>query len=148
AAIDDAWAATQWVAANATELGIDASRLGVGGDSAGGQLTAAVTLLARDQGSPRLVFQVLLYPVVDYGFDTQSYRDCAEGYLLTREAMVYYWRHYLRDESDGADLRTSPLRARELSNLPPALVVTAEYDVLRDEGRAYADRLRADGTVV
>jgi acetyl esterase len=147
AAIDDAWAATRWVAANAAQLGIDPNRLAIGGDSAGGNLSAAVTLLAREQGGPKLVYQVLIYPVVDYNLETQSYRDCAEGYILTREAMIWYWKLYLADvEANADDVRASPMRARDLGTLPPALVVTAEYDPLRDEGRAYADRLQADGS--
>ena len=148
AAVDDAFAATRWVFDNAETLnpGIDPRRIAVGGDSAGGNLAAAVSLLARDQGGPPLVYQLLIYPVIDYAFDTPSYRDNAEGYLLTRDAMIYYWRQYLRDESAAQDPRAAPLRAADLANLPPALVVTAEYDPLRDEGRAYADRLRADGT--
>ena len=147
AAIDDAWAATQWVARNPDQFGIDPDRLAVGGDSAGGNLAAAVALLAREHGGPKLVYQLLIYPVVDYNFETQSYRDNAEGYMLTRDAMIWYWRLYLGDvEANGDDMRASPMRARDLGNLPPALVITAEYDPLRDEGRAYADRLRADGT--
>jgi acetyl esterase len=147
AAIDDAWVATQYVASKPDLFGIDPNRLAVGGDSAGGNLAAAVTLLAREHRGPRLVHQVLIYPVVDYNFETQSYRDNAEGYILTRDAMVWYWQLYLGDvEANGDDVRASPMRARDLGNLPPALVITAEYDPLRDEGRAYADRLRADGT--
>ena len=146
AAAEDAWAATQWVATNAASLGIDPERLAVGGDSAGGQLAAVVALLAREHHGPRLVYQLLIYPVVDYNLDTQSYRDNAEGYLLTRDGMQFYWDTYLNDPSEADDIRACPLRARDLANLPPALVITAEYDPLRDEGRAYADRLRADGT--
>jgi acetyl esterase/lipase len=146
AAADDAWAATQWVASHADQFGIDPERLAVGGDSAGGQLTATVALLAREHHGPPLVYQLLIYPVVDYNLDTQSARENAEGYLLTRDAMVYYWGLYLNDPSEADDVRACPLRARDLGNLPPALIITAEYDPLRDEGRAYADRLRADGT--
>jgi len=148
AAIDDAAAATRWVAQNAPRLGIDPRRVAVGGDSAGGNLAAAVTLLLRDAGGPPLVHQLLLYPVTDYNFGTASYVANAEGYMLTRAAMRFYWRIYLRSEADANDQRASPLRARDFSNLPPALVITAEFDPLRDEGRAYADRLRRAGTPV
>ena len=148
AAFEDSLAATRWVGEHAAELGIDPRRLVVGGDSAGGNLAAAVALAARDAGGPSLVHQLLIYPVTDYNFDTRSYADNAEGYMLTRAAMQHYWRLYLRDGSDGADFRASPLRARDFGNLPPALVITAEFDPLRDEGRAYADRLREAGTPV
>ena len=148
AAFEDSLAATRWVAEHAAELGIDPRRLAVGGDSAGGNLAAAVALAARDAGGPSLLHQLLIYPVTDYNFDTRSYADNAEGYMLTRAAMQHYWRLYLRDGSDGADFRASPLRARDFGNLPPALVITAEFDPLRDEGRAYADRLREAGTPV
>jgi acetyl esterase len=148
AAIDDAVAATRWVAEHAAEIGVDPARLAVGGDSAGGNLAAAVALVLRDAGGPPLVHQLLIYPVTNYRFDTPSYADNAEGYMLTREAMRYYWRLYLPDEAAGDDQRASPLRARDLSRLPPAMVLTAEFDPLRDEGRAYADRLEASGTPV
>jgi acetyl esterase len=148
AAIDDAVAATRYVAEHAADFGIEPGRLAVGGDSAGGNLAAAVCLVLRDSGGPRLVYQLLIYPVTDYNFETQSYRDNADGYRLTRAAMQYYWNHYLRQPSDADDPRASPLRAADLSNLPPAHVITAEYDPLRDEGRAYAERLRAAGVPV
>ena len=146
AAIDDSVAATRWVAEHAEQIGVDPTRLAVGGDSAGGNLAAAVALVLRDEGGPALVHQLLIYPVTDYNLDTRSYLDNAEGYNLTREAMRFYWRLYLRDESDAEDQRASPLRARHFANLPPAFVLTAEYDPLRDEGRAYAERLRDAGT--
>jgi acetyl esterase len=148
AAIDDALAATRWVAEHADQLGIDVERLAVAGDSAGGNLAAAVTLLARDLGRPRLAYQVLFYPVTDYNLDTPSYLANADGYMLTRSAMRYYWQQYLRAESDASDERASPLRARDLSGLPPALVITAEFDPLLDEGRTYAERLRSAGVPV
>ena len=143
AAVDDSVAATRWVAEHAAEIGVDARRLAVGGDSAGGNLAAAVTLVLRDEGGPSLAYQLLIYPVTDFNFETRSYIDNAEGYMLTREGMRLYWRLYLRDAADGADERASPLRARDLSGLPPAFVITAEFDPLRDEGRAYAERLQA-----
>ncbi len=146
AAIEDSLAATRWVAEHAEQIGIDPTRLAVGGDSAGGNLAAAVALVLRDEGGPALVHQLLIYPVTDYNLDTRSYLDNAEGYNLTREAMRFYWRLYLRDESDAGDQRASPLRARHFANLPAAHVITAEFDPLRDEGRAYAERLRAGGT--
>jgi acetyl esterase len=148
AAFEDSLAATRWVADHAAELGIDPRRLAVGGDSAGGNLAAAVALAARDEGAPALTHQLLIYPVTDYNFETPSYIDNADGFMLTRSAMQHYWRLYLRDESDAEDYRASPLRARDFSHLPPALVITAEFDPLRDEGRAYAERLREAGTPV
>jgi len=148
AAFEDSLAATRWVGEHAAELGIEPNRLAVSGDSAGGNLAAAVALAIRDEGGPPLVHQLLIYPVTDYNFDTPSYVENAEGYMLTREAMRFYWRLYLRTEADGDDYRASPLRARNFSHLPPALVITAEFDPLRDEGRAYADRLREAGTPV
>lgn len=148
AAFEDSLDATRWVAAHAAELGIDPVRLAVAGDSAGGNLAAAVALALRDAGGPRLVHQLLIYPVTDHAFDTPSYLENAEGYMLTRSSMQFYWQLYLGNESDADDFRASPLRARDFSGLPPALVITAEFDPLRDEGRAYADRLRAAGTPV
>ena len=144
-AAEDAYAATRWVAENARAIGGDPERIAVGGDSAGGNLAAAVCLMARDRGGPALVYQLLIYPVTDYNFTTASYRENGEGYLLTTKDMVWFWRHYLRDERDGGHPYASPLRAEDLSRLPPALVITAEYDPLRDEGEAYAERLRAAG---
>jgi acetyl esterase/lipase len=130
---------------NAATLGGDRVRLAVGGDSAGGNLAAVAALMARDRGEPPLAFQLLLYPATNYAFNTPSYRENAEGYLLTRAEMVRNWRAYLRSEADGHHPYASPLGAPDLSGLPPALVVTAEYDPLRDEGEAYAKRLREAG---
>jgi len=148
AAVDDAWAATRWVVAHAGELAVDASRLAVGGDSAGGNLAAVVALLARDKGAPAIAVQVLIYPVTDLVGETRSYRDFAEGYLLTREGMRWFIAHYLTAETEAADWRASPLRAQSLAGLPPALIVTAGFDPLRDEGEAYAERLRDAGVRV
>ena len=148
AAVDDCYAATQWVAANAAAINGDSSRIAIGGDSAGGNLTAVVAIEARDKGGPPLVFQLLVYPVTDYSFSTPSYRDNGDGYLLTKDSMVWFWDHYLRSEADGQDYRASPLRASDLTGLPPALVITAEYDPLRDEGEAYAARLQEAGVSV
>ena len=148
AAVDDAWAATRWVVAHAGELAVDASRLAVGGDSAGGNLAAVVALLARGEGAPAIAVQVLIYPVADLVGETRSYRDFAEGYLLTREGMRWFIAHYLTAEAEAADWRASPLRAQSLAGLPPALIVTAGFDPLRDEGEAYAERLRDAGVRV
>jgi acetyl esterase len=148
AAVDDAWSATRWIAAHAAELGVDADRLAVGGDSAGGNLAAVVALLARDAGGPRIALQILLYPVTDLLSESQSYADLADGYMLTRDSMRWFRAQYLAKEEDAADWRVSPLRAPSLAGLPPALVVTAGYDPLRDEGEAYARRLREAGVNV
>ena len=147
-AVDDAWAATRWVVANAGRLGVDPTRIAVGGDSAGGNLAAVVALMARDAGAPSLAFQVLLYPVTDAGTETRSYRDFADGYLLSRDAMKWFFDHYLRSADDAKDWRVSPLRAPSLAGLPPALIVTAGFDPLRDEGEAYARALREAGVRV
>ena len=148
AAVDDAWTATRWIAAHAAELGIDARRLAVGGDSAGGNLATVVALLARDHKAPSIGLQVLLYPVTDVGAESQSYADFAEGFMLTRESMRWFAAHYLRGKPDAADWRVSPLRAPSLTGVAPALVVTAGFDPLRDEGDAYARRLREAGVRV
>jgi acetyl esterase len=144
-AAEDAYAATRWVAEHARALDIDPRRLAVGGDSAGGNLATVVALMARDRGGPALGFQWLIYPVVDHDLDTASYRENAEGYLLTRAAMRWFWSHYVPAVADRAQPHASPLRAPSLAGLPPALVQTAGYDPLRDEGEAYAHRLRAAG---
>jgi acetyl esterase len=148
AAADDAWAAMCWIVAHAAELGVDAGRLAVGGDSAGGNLAAVVALMARDAGGPRIALQVLIYPVTDLGAESKSYEDFAEGYMLTRESMRWFSAHYLNGKEDAADWRASPLRAKSLAGLPPALIVTAGFDPLRDEGEAYAARLRHAGVTV
>jgi len=142
AAAEDAYAAAKWVAENAAALGIDAARVAIGGDSAGGNLTAVVALMARDRGAPALVYQLLIYPVTDAACDTASYRDNADGYLLTKDAMLWFWNHYIRGAADRANAYAAPLRADDLRGLPPALMITAEFDPLRDEGEAYAARLR------
>lgn len=145
APLDDCYAATCWVAEHAPNIGADASRLAVGGDSAGGNLAAAVALMARDRGGPRITHQLLVYPVTDHSFETVSYRENAEGYLLTKQAMKWFWDHYLRSAEDGANPLASPLRSNNLGGLPPATVITAEFDPLRDEGEAYGHRLRGAG---
>ena len=148
AAAEDCYAATRWVAANATEIGADGNRLAIGGDSAGGNLAAVVALMAHDRGGPRIAHQTLIYPATDPAMDTPSQRENAEGYFLTREAMVWFWGHYLRDDEDKTNPLAAPLRARNLRGLPPAHVLTAEFDPLRDEGEAYAARLREAGVPV
>jgi acetyl esterase len=148
AAVDDAWAATRWVVAHASELGVDGGRIAVGGDSAGGNLAAVVALLARDHGGPAIRLQALLYPVTDTDLDTPSYRANADGFLLTRDSMKWFFGHYLKGEADGADWRVAPLRAKSLEGVAPALVVTAGFDPLRDEGEAYAARLGTAGVRV
>jgi len=148
AAVDDAWAATRWVAAHAADLAVDSARLAVGGDSAGGNLAAVVALLARDAGGPRIALQSLVYPVTDLRSEAQSYADLADGYMLTRDSMRWFKAQYLTTEADASDWRVSPLRAPSLAGLPPALVITAGYDPLRDEGEAYARRLREAGVTV
>lgn len=144
-ASDDCYAATLWAAQHAPELNGEAARLAVGGDSAGGNLAAAVALMARDRQSLALAFQLLIYPVTDRNFATASYTDNAEGYLLSKASMAWYWDHYLSDPSEASNPYAAPLQATDLSGLPPALVVTAEYDPLCDEGEAYGARLKAAG---
>ena len=143
AAIVDAWAAVQWLAGNGASLGIDPLRLAAGGDSAGGALAATVAVKARDSGLP-LRLQVLVYPITDCDFSTDSYDECADGFGLTLDTMAWFWNLYapgdLRFDPDAA-----PLRAENLAGVAPALVVAAEYDVLRSEGEAYAARLAAAG---
>ena len=146
AAPDDCLAATRWAVANAAALGADPGRVLVAGDSAGANLAAVTALRIRDEGGPKLLGQLLIYPVTDhYDPGTPSMVENAEGYGLTRAGMIWFWDHYLADRRDAANPHASPLRAADLSGLPPALVVTAEYDPLRDEGEYYADRLRQAG---
>jgi acetyl esterase len=146
AAVDDCFAATRHVAENAAQLKI--SGIAVGGDSAGGNLAATVALLARDAGGPSLAFQLLIYPATDQRMGTASHERNGQGYLLTADSIRYFRGHYLPNERDWNDWRASPLLAKTHANLPPALVITAGYDPLVDEGRAYADKLRAAGTKV
>jgi acetyl esterase len=148
AAFEDAVAATHWVLANAGALGLDGSRLAVGGDSAGGNLAAALAIEFRETWAPRIALQVLVYPATDMAADTRSHREFADGYMLTRDAILWFKGLYLNGPEDEANWRASPLRADDLSNLPPAYIITAGFDPLLDEGRAYADRLRAAGVSV
>jgi acetyl esterase len=146
AAVDDCFAAMRYVAQHAAKLNIN--RIAVGGDSAGGNLAATVALLARDAGAPALAFQLLIYPATDQRCATASHERNGQGYLLTRDAIHYFRRAYLPNERDWLDWRASPLLAKSHAGLPPALVITAGYDPLLDEGRAYAERLRAAGVEV
>jgi acetyl esterase len=147
-AAEDCYAAAKWVAEHAREIGASAERMVVAGDSAGGNLAAAVCLMARDRGGPAIAHQTLIYPVTNYAFDTVSYRDNGVGYFLSQEGMRWFWGHYLRDEADGRNPYASPMAAESLRELPPALVITAEFDPLRDEGAAYAKRLQSEGVAV
>lgn len=145
AAAEDAVAAVDWTAANTSQLGMDPARLAVGGDSAGGNLAAVAALAARDAGRP-LAAQLLIYPVTDMSrLEGESYATCGEGYGLTAGAMAWFRDHYVTDAKAARDWRVSPLLAGDLGRLPPALVVTAEFDVLRSEGEAYAKRLAEAG---
>jgi len=148
AAVDDCWAATTWVADHAADLGVDPGRIAVGGDSAGGNLATVVSRLAASNGAPKIVYQVLLYPTVDLGFTHDSFKRVGTGYNLTLAAMQWFRDLYLRDPRDVADWRASPLRADDLSKLPPAFVATAGYDPLCDEGEAYAKLLQQSGVPV
>jgi acetyl esterase len=145
AAADDAYHATLWAATDAASLGGDPSRIAVCGDSAGGNLAAVVAQVARDRGKPEICFQLLIYPVTDGACDTPSYTENAEGYFLTREAMQWFWSHYVQNAADRNHPYASPLRASSFAGLPAAMVITAEFDPLRDEGERYAERMRAAG---
>ncbi|MBM3226278.1 MAG: alpha/beta hydrolase, partial [Candidatus Tectomicrobia bacterium] len=142
---DDCYTATQWAVQQATALNGDPERIAVGGDSAGGNLAAAVALMARDRRGPALAFQLLVYPVTHCHYTTPSYHSYATGHGLTRDSMRWYWEQYLRDAADAQNPYAAPLVATDLSGLPPALVITAECDPLCDEGKAYAGRLQEAG---
>jgi len=144
AAVDDCLAATRWVQGNAASLGLDASRMAVGGDSAGGNLATVVSILARDAGDLPIIFQLLIYPATDMRRVAASHTTNGQGYLLTTDTMAYFQGHYI-DEKHHLDWRASPLLHTDLSHLPPALVLTAGYDPLRDEGLAYSQRLSEAG---
>ncbi|WKE69839.1 alpha/beta hydrolase [Streptomyces sp. WP-1] len=149
-AVEQNYAVAQWVVREGAAHGLDAARIAVAGDSVGGNMSAALTLMAKERGDVPLVQQVLFYPVTDASFDTPSYHRFAEGYFLRRDAMRWFWDQYTTDEKQRAEITASPLRAttEQLTGLPPALVITGEADVLRDEGEAYAARLRAAGVPV
>jgi len=149
-AIEQNYAAAQWVFAHGADKGLDASRFAVCGDSVGGNMSIALTLMAKDRGDVKIAQQVLFYPVTDANFDTGSYQQFAEHYFLAREGMKWFWDQYIDGDEQRNDIYASPLRAttEQLSGLPPALVITAEADVLRDEGEAYASKLREAGVPV
>ncbi len=148
AAVEDATFVVRYVAQHAADLGIDAAKLAAGGDSAGGNLAAVAALTFREQNGPQLKLQVLIYPVTDFSMDAPSYTTMANGFTLTKERMGYFRDSYLRGPADIADWRASPLKARDVSRLPPALFIAAGHDPLVDEGKAYADRLTAAGVPV
>jgi acetyl esterase len=148
--IEEAYAATKWVAENGKSINVDASRLAIAGDSVGGNMAAAVTLLAKERSGPKIAFQALFYPVTDADFDTQSYNTLQEGYWLTREGMKWFWNNYAPDNTTRKEPTASPLQAPidQLKGLPPGLLITEEFDVLRDEGEAYAHKLMQAGVSV
>ncbi|MEU4739183.1 alpha/beta hydrolase [Actinosynnema sp. NPDC023658] len=149
-ALEESYAVARWIVTEGAARGLDASRLAVAGDSVGGNMSAALTLLAKQRGDVVFRQQVLFYPVTDASFDTPSYHEFAEGYFLRRDAMQWFWDQYTTSEAQRAEITASPLRAslEDLAGLPPALVITAEADVLRDEGEAYANKLREAGVPV
>ncbi|MFF0187726.1 alpha/beta hydrolase [Streptomyces sp. NPDC005244] len=149
-AIEQNYTVARWIVEQGAGKGLDASRIAVAGDSVGGNMTAALTLMAKERGDVPLVAQVLFYPVTDANFETGSYHQFATGYFLRRDGMQWFWDQYTTDESQRAEITASPLRATvdQLTGLPPALVITGEADVLRDEGEAYANKLREAGVPV
>jgi acetyl esterase/lipase len=149
-AIEEIYSVLEWVAEHGADEDLDGERVAVAGDSVGGNMTAAVTLMAKQRSGPELRAQVLFYPVTDASFDTASYHEFAEGYFLRRDAMQWFWDQYTTDEDERAEITASPLRAAtdDLAELPKALVITGEADVLRDEGEAYATKLREAGVDV
>jgi acetyl esterase len=149
-AIEEIYAVLAWVAANGAKHGLDPQRLALAGDSVGGNMATAVAILAKQRGGPALKGQLLFYPVTDAAFDTESYTQFATGYFLRRDAMQWFWDQYTTDPAKRAEITASPLRAslEELHGLPAALIITGEADVLRDEGEAYASKLRQAGVVV
>lgn len=149
-AIEQSYAAAQWVSTSGGDKGLDGSTIAVAGDSVGGNMTIALTLLAKERGDVSFVAQLLFYPVTDAAFDTPSYREFAVGYYLTLDGMKWFWDQYTTSEAERALITVSPLRAttEQLAGLPPALVINGEADVLRDEGEAYAGKLRDAGVVV
>ncbi|MFK0043596.1 alpha/beta hydrolase [Streptomyces sp. NPDC090741] len=149
-AIEQNWTVARWVVTDGAAHGLDATRIAVAGDSVGGNMSIALTLMAKERGGLDLRQQVLFYPVTDAAFDTGSYQQFASGYYLRRDGMQWFWDQYTTDPAERAQITASPLRAttEQLTGLPPALVITAEADVLRDEGEAYADKLRSAGVPV
>jgi acetyl esterase len=147
AGVEDCFAATKWVAQHAKELNVDANRLAIGGDSAGGNLSAVIAQLARDAGGPKIAFQLLIYPATEAELDTYSHKTFTD-YFLTKDDIVWFWGQYLRGPADRKDPRVAPALTKNLKGLPPALIITAELDPLRDEGEAYGEKLRAAGVPV
>jgi acetyl esterase len=145
AAIEDASAALKYVEANAAQLGVDANRLAVGGDSAGGAITAVLTQMVRDEGGPSLAFQLLFFPVTQIGEETSSFRSFAEGFFLERAGLEWFYKAYLPNGANRSDPRISPLKASSFEDLPPAYLVVAEFDPLHDEGLAYGEKLKKAG---
>ena len=148
AAVDDCVAAYRWLRTRGRDLGADSALVAVAGDSAGGNLSAVVSQQAAAGGVPVPTCQVLIYPGVDFSFETESHRELADGHVIPRDRILWYMQQYLRSDADRADLKASPLRASSLAGQPPAMIITAGFDPLLDEGRAYADRLRAAGVDV
>jgi acetyl esterase len=148
AAVEDAYAAAKYVAEHAAEFGVDANRIAVGGDSAGGNLATVVSLLSRDRGGPRLKFQLLIYPVVDFYDQSPSMQQYSEGHFLTREGMDWFTTSYLPNHEAGLEPSASPMNAKDFQGLPPAMILTAECDPLRDQGEAYARKLQSAGVTV
>ena len=149
-ALEEIYSVLEWISLSGEIRELDPSRIAVAGDSVGGNMTAAITLMAKERRGPSIAGQLLFYPVTDASFDTDSYREFAEGYFLRREAMMWFWDQYLPDKERREEITASPLKAtvEQLSGLPPALVITAEADVLRDEGEAYAEKLKQAGVEV
>jgi acetyl esterase/lipase len=149
-ALEECWTVARWIVGHGAGKDLDPGRIAIAGDSVGGNMTAALTLLAKQRGDLDLAAQVLFYPVTDAAFDTDSYHQFAEGYFLRRDAMQWFWDQYTTDQTQREEITASPLRAttEQLTGLPPALVITAQADVLRDEGEAYANKLRQAGVPV
>ncbi|MOA00085.1 Carboxylesterase NlhH [compost metagenome] len=149
-AIEEIYEVLKWIERSGEERGLDTNQLFVAGDSVGGNMTAAITLLAKERNGPKIHKQLLFYPVTDAAFDTDSYHEFATGYFLRRDAMQWFWDQYTEDQNDRKRITASPLRAtkEQLKGLPPALIITAEADVLRDEGEAYGNHLREAGVPV
>ncbi|WP_028611621.1 alpha/beta hydrolase [Paenibacillus harenae] len=149
-AIEEVYAALEWVAENGKQYGMNPEKLSVAGDSVGGNMSAAITLMAKERKGPEISKQLLFYPVTDASFDTPSYKQFSENYFLRRDAMEWFWDQYTTDPKQRAEITASPLRAttEQLKGLPEALIITAEADVLRDEGEAYANKLREAGVTV
>jgi acetyl esterase len=148
AAVEDAWSAAKWLAENAESLGADKNRIAIGGDSAGGNLAAVVSLLAKESGGPKFTFQLLIYPGTDMSCSFESHKKFGKGYRLTNELVEWFYDHYFSSDDDINHWQASPLNAEDLSDLPPAFVISAGYDPLQDENRAYAEKLAKAGVAV